>query len=122
MRILVVEDDPAVRELLVADLELEGHNVRTVPDGLAGLEAIEQSPPDAVVCDVMMPELSGWDLVRRLRADERWTTLPVVLLSARDAVDDVRHGYESGASVVLGKPYATGHLHEVLTALVSMRR
>lgn len=121
MRILVVEDDPSVRDLLVADLELEGHAVEAVADGAAGLAALEASTPDAVVCDVMMPELSGWDVVRRLRTDARWERLPVVLLSARDTTDDVRHGYEAGASVVLSKPYDAGKLHEVLTALVSMR-
>lgn len=121
MRILVVEDDPSIRELLVADLELEGHEVQAVGDGLAALAAIEAEAPDAVVCDVMMPELTGWDVVRRLRADERFATLPVVVLSARDAQDDVRTGYEAGASVVLSKPYESGKLAEVLTALVSMR-
>ena len=120
MRIVVVEDDPGVRQLLVTDLEVEGHQVLAFPDGIAGLAAVDEHAPDAVVCDVMMPELSGWDVVRTLRADPRHARLPVVLLTARDAPDDVRHGYEAGASLVLGKPYDAGKLHEVLTALVGM--
>ena len=122
MRIVVVEDDPGVRSLIVADLELEGHAVQAEQDGMAGLAAVEQDMPDAVVCDVMIPELSGWDLVRRLRSDDRLRRLPVVLLSAREAKDDVRQGYEAGASMVLPKPYDAGTLNEVLTALVAMRR
>ncbi|MCW2616806.1 MAG: response regulator [Frankiales bacterium] len=122
MRILVVEDDPSVRALLVADLELAGHEVEAVEHGTAGLASVAASTPDAVVCDVMMPEVSGWDVVRTLRADERWKRLPVVLLTARDTTDDVRHGYEAGASLVLSKPYDAGKLDEVLTALVSMQR
>ena len=121
MRILVVEDDPDVRQLLVTLLEIEGEQVEAVRDGAAGLAAIEAHLPDAVICDVMMPAMTGWDLVRRLRADERYTTLPVVLLSARVSADDVRNGYEAGASVVLPKPFDTTELHEVLTALIAMR-
>ena len=69
----------------------------------------------------MMRTLSGWDVVRTLRADPRHARLPVVLLTARDAPDDVRHGYEAGASLVLGKPHDAAKLHEVLTALVGMQ-
>ena len=121
MRIVVVEDDPDVRQLLVTLLEIEGEQVEAVRDGVAGLAAIDAHLPDAVVCDVMMPAMTGWDLVRHLRADERYATLPVVLLSARVSTDDVRNGYEAGASVVLPKPFDTTELHEVLTALVAMR-
>lgn len=121
MRIVVVEDDPGVRGLLVAGLELEGHEVLAAPDGASGLELVGEVEPDAVVCDVMMPTVTGWELVRALRADPRYGRLPIVLLSARDSTDDVRHGYEAGASLVLSKPYDADKLHEVLTALVSMR-
>ena len=121
MRIVVVEDDPGVRGLLATGLELEGHEVLSAPDGPAGLAMVAEVLPDAVVCDVMMPGMSGWDVVCALREDARFEHLPVALLSARDSTDDTRHGYEAGASVVLPKPYDGGKLHEVLTALVSMR-
>lgn len=121
MRIVVVEDDPSVRGLLVAGLELEGHEVTVAEDGSAGLAVIRETRPDAVVCDVMMPALSGWDLVTALRSEADFATLPVVLLSARDSKDDVRHGYESGASVVLGKPFDARELHELLTTLAANR-
>lgn len=121
MRILIIEDDPVVRGLLVVDLELLGHQVAAVADGAAGLAAVERHVPDAVVCDVMMAELSGWEVVQRLRADPGHAGLLVVLLSARDTPDDVRHGYEAGASLVLAKPYDGAKLHEVLTALAAMR-
>lgn len=122
MLIVAADDDPGVRSLFVAELTLAGHTVVEADDGLAALSAIERVSPDAVVLDVMMPELDGWALLTRLRADERFRDLPVVLVSARCVGDDVRHGYELGASAVLPKPYSGQQLCEVLSALVLARQ
>lgn len=122
MRIVAADDDPGVLGLIVAELTLAGHEVVPAGDGLAALGAIERVKPDAAVLDVMMPELDGWALVAKLRADERFADLPVVLVSARSLVDDVRRGYEAGASVVLPKPYNGEQLVDVLSALVRNRR
>lgn len=117
MRIVVVDDDPSVRALLQAQLELAGHEVHVADDGMAGLRLVQESSPDAVVLDVMMPEASGWQVLEQLRSDPRTARLPVVLLTARNLPDDVRHGYELGASAVLSKPYEEHQLIDVLTTL-----
>ena len=117
MRVLVVDDDPTVRVLLNAELVGAGHTVELAEDGATGLELLRRSRPDAVVLDVMMPGLSGWDVLRQLRSDASLSGLTVVLLSARDLPDDVRHGYEAGASLVLSKPYDAEQLLSLLGTL-----
>lgn len=122
MLIVAADDDPSVRSLFVAELTVAGHEVVEAGDGVAALRAIERVSPGAVVLDVMMPELDGWALLGKLRADDRFKDLPVVLVSARSTGDDVRRGYEAGASVVLPKPYSGEQLLDVLSALMRNRQ
>lgn len=103
MRILVADDDPTVRLLLVTHLEADGHEVSTAEEGTAALAAVRQDRPDALVLDVMMPGLTGWEVLQALRAEDLLTGMPVVLISGRDLADDQRNGYELGASLVLSK-------------------
>ena len=117
MRVLVVDDDPTVRELLHAELTNAGHDVELAEDGTTGLERLRSERPDAVLLDVMMPGLSGWEVLSELRSDSSLQGLTVVLLSARDRADDVRHGYELGASLVLSKPYDAEQLLSLLSTL-----
>lgn len=117
MRILVVDDDPSIRELLTAQLQLAGHDVTVATDGQAALDAVGRHAPDAMVVDVMMPGVNGWQVLEALGAAPGGRQFPVVVLSARDLRDDVRRGYELGASAVLAKPYDADELLSVLTTL-----
>ena len=117
MRVLVVDDDPVIRELLTAELDVAGHEVTVASDGRDGLEVIRRDRPDALVLDVMMPTVSGWDVLQQLRADSDYDDVPIVLLSARDVPDDVRHGYALGASLVMSKPCDGEQLVSLLEVL-----
>lgn len=118
MRILVVDDDPSVRDLVSLQLELEGHEVATAVDGVAALELIESAPvPDLLVLDVMMPRLNGWDVLERLRADERHRRLPVVLVTAKDLPNDRQRGRELGATALLAKPHDAQCLIDIVAAV-----
>jgi CheY-like chemotaxis protein len=117
MRILVADDDPTVRLLLVSHLEADGHTVETVEEGTAALAAVRQDRPDALVMDVMMPGLTGWEVLQALRAEGLSAGLPVVLVSGRDLAADQRHGYELGASLVLSKSDDFSKLAGTLEAL-----
>jgi CheY-like chemotaxis protein len=117
VRILVADDDPKVRLLLVSHLEAGGHAVHTVVDGTAALAAVRQDAPDALVLDVMMPGLTGWEVLQALRAENLVAGLPVVLVSGRDLLADQRHGYELGASLVLSKSDDFSKLAGTLEAL-----
>ncbi len=123
-RILVADDNADMRDY-VARLLSEAWDVDVVADGAAALEAIELSPPDLVLADVMMPRLSGFELVRRLRANAETRHIPVVLLTARAGAESTADGLLSGANDYLVKPFAARDLLvrvEAQLALLRTRR
>jgi two-component system, OmpR family, response regulator MprA len=116
MRILVVDDEAAVRESLERSLRFEGYEVVAASDGAEALERVREDRPDAVVLDVLMPRLDGLETCRRLRAGG--DDLPVLLLTARDAVADRVNGLDVGADDYLVKPFALEELLARLRALL----
>ena len=116
--VLVVDDDRGVRQALELGLGLEGFAVRLAADGEAALELTAQRLPSVILLDVMMPGLSGVEVVRRLRAQGR--TLPVCMLSARDEVDDRVAGLAAGADDYVVKPFSVAELAARLHALVRL--
>jgi two-component system response regulator MprA len=119
-RVLVVDDDPDVRDAVETALELEGHSVMTAPDGLAALKRMGQAEFDAVVLDVLMPNLDGFEVCRRLRAAGNRT--PILILTARDAEEDTIRGLDLGADDYLVKPFALGELLARVRALLRRTR
>ena len=108
MRLLVVEDEPKMAELLKRGLEREGHAVDTVSNGAEAIWSATEVEYDAIVLDVMIPAPDGFEVCRELRRRERWT--PVLMLTARDAVDDRVKGLDAGADDYLTKPFAFAEL------------
>ena len=119
MRILVVDDDPAVRRSIDRALRLEGYEVVAVSSGGEALEALAQAPPDALILDLGLPDLDGLTVCRRMRSAGDDT--PVLILTARDAVDDRVQGLDAGADDYLVKPYALAELLARLRALLRRR-
>jgi two-component system response regulator MprA len=116
-RVLVVEDDPPVRRMLERSLAAEGFEVRAAADGGAALAMVADSAPDLVVLDVTMPGLSGIDVCRRLR--ENGLSGGVLMLTARDAVEDRVRGLDAGADDYVVKPFA---IEEVVARLHALTR
>nr|WP_277355420.1 response regulator transcription factor [Curtobacterium pusillum] len=116
---MVVEDDPAMGDLVERGLTGEGHAVTVVTDGVAALVQARSQPFDAAAIDVMLPEMSGFEVCRRLR--EMGQDLPVILITARDAVDDRVFGLDSGADDYLTKPFAIAELNARLRAQLRRR-
>jgi two-component system response regulator MprA len=116
MRVLVVDDDPAVRESLRRSLVFNGYQVELAADGEQALRAVADSRPDAVVLDVMMPRLDGLATCRALRA--AGDDVPVLMLTARDEVADRVAGLDAGADDYLPKPFALEELLARLRALL----
>ncbi|MFD9705102.1 response regulator transcription factor [Lentzea sp. NPDC059081] len=116
MRILVVDDDRAVRESLRRSLQFNGYQVETAGDGMQALESVTSARPDAMVLDVMMPRLDGLEVCRRLRSTG--DDLPILVLTARDAVSDRVSGLDAGADDYLPKPFALEELLARLRALL----
>ncbi|HMM19228.1 MAG TPA: response regulator transcription factor [Selenomonadales bacterium] len=116
MRILVVEDDDVLREAVVALLSEEQYDVDEAAAGDEGLYAAEQGIHDLLVLDIMLPEVSGLEIVRALRG--KGSLVPILLLTARDSVDDRVIGLESGADDYLVKPFAIRELLARIKALI----
>ena len=116
MRILVVDDDPAVRRSLEHALRRDGYDVAMAGDGAAALAEHARTPPDAVILDVMMPEPNGLEICRRLR--DAGDATPILLLTARDLVVDRVAGLDAGADDYLVKPFALEELRARLRALL----
>lgn len=119
-RVLVVDDDPDVREAVETALRLDGHSVATAVDGLAALKRLGQSEFDAVVLDVLMPNLDGLEVCRRLRASGNRT--PILIVTARDSEEDTIRGLDLGADDYLVKPFALGELLARVRALLRRTR
>jgi two-component system, OmpR family, response regulator len=115
MWVLVIEDEQSMGDLLRAGLEEENHTVTVARDGLEGLRAAEACQVDAIVLDVMMPELSGIDVARVLRSSGR--DVPILMLTARDAPGDIVKGLDAGADDYLTKPFSFEVLLARLRAL-----
>jgi two-component system response regulator MprA len=116
MRLLVVDDDPSVREALALVLDLNGFDVTTAIDGRQAIRTLAVDSPDAVILDVLMPGLDGLEVCRRLRATGNRT--PVLMLTARSEVSERVAGLEAGADDYLAKPFAREELIARLRALL----
>ena len=117
MRVLVVEDEPKMADVIRRALQREGYSVDLAPTGSEAMWFIESVSFDAVVLDAMIPPPDGFEICRRLRAADVWT--PVLMLTARDAVADRVAGLDSGADDYLTKPFA---IAELLARLLAMTR
>jgi two-component system OmpR family response regulator len=116
-RVLVVDDEPNISALLSATLRLVAYEVRVAESGHAALVAVEEFEPDLVVLDVMLPDLDGFDVARRLRAAGRG--VPVLFLTARDALEDRISGLTAGADDYVTKPFS---LEEVVLRIRAILR
>ena len=114
--LLVVDDDTEIRDALGRAFRLDGYKVRTASGGAAALEAVAAEAPDAIVLDLMMPDVDGVQVCRRLRENGDHT--PVLLLTARDAVNDRVTGLDAGADDYLVKPFALAELLARVRALL----
>src|SRR3954466_13915821 len=114
--VLVVDDDPQLREALTRALQLDGYDVSTASNGAQALDAVSNRRPDLMVLDVMMPYVGGLDVCRTLR--ERRDRLPILVLTARDEVGDRVAGLDAGADDYLTKPFALDELRARLRALL----
>lgn len=114
--ILVVDDEPDIRDLVRFRLEHDGYRVITASDGEAGLSLARAERPDLCVLDVMMPKLSGLEVLAQLRQDPSTATMRVILLTARGQDADVDRGFELGAQDYMTKPFSPKELRRRVNA------
>jgi DNA-binding response OmpR family regulator len=117
MKLLVVEDEKRMAELLCQGLSEEGHNVQCARDGSQGLELARTQEFDVIILDVMLPKLDGYELTKGLRAEK--ISAPVLFLTAKDSVPDMVRGLNLGADDYMTKPFS---FHELLARLRAIER
>jgi len=105
MTILIIEDDSALCETMLAVLALEGFSALRAPDGETGLQMIGEHSPDLVLSDIVMPGLDGYEMLAKMRQNPATAAIPVIFVTARRGVDDMQRAVELGAAGWLSKPF-----------------
>jgi CheY-like chemotaxis protein len=116
-RVLVVDDDEVIRQLIAVNLTLEGFDVATAVDGQDCLDKVQAINPDVITLDVMMPRLDGWETAIQLRKSPETAHIKVVLITARAQEDDIARGASVGADAYLTKPFDPGEMIRVIREL-----
>jgi DNA-binding response OmpR family regulator len=119
--VLAADDDEDILALVTFRLERSGYAVLQARDGAEALELARERTPDLAVLDVMMPKIDGLELTRRLRAEERTSRMPIILLTARAQDTDVQQGFEAGADDYIRKPFSPRELKARVEAMLGRR-
>jgi DNA-binding response OmpR family regulator len=116
--VLAADDDEDILELIAFRLEHSGYTVLQARDGQEALDLARTSRPDLAVLDVMMPKIDGFEVTRRLRADDSTTRMPIILLTARTQEADVQRGFDAGADDYIRKPFSPQELRARVQAIL----
>ena len=114
IRVLVIEDEAHIRMALEYNLQMDGFEVHLAENGRLGIEAVGRVRPDLVLCDWMMPEMNGVEVVRELKGNPKTSHLPVFMLTAKSMVGDVEEAFKAGADDYITKPFDPLKLGEML--------
>jgi len=117
-KILVIDDDTAINELIKVNLELEGHSVIQAPDGIKGFALCKQELPSLVILDVMMPEVDGFTVAQRIRKNDETKDIPILMLTALSQLNDKVNGFNIGVDDYLVKPFEMEELKVRVRALL----
>ncbi|MDU1905874.1 MAG: two-component regulator propeller domain-containing protein [Dysgonomonas sp.] len=119
-KLLIIEDDNEIREFLMSQLE-NSFQVLTASNGLKGLEVATNEQPDLIVCDVMMPEMNGFEVTKKLKSDFETSHIPIILLTAHSSIEHQVEGIEAGADSYIMKPFSTKYLTTRIIKLIEQR-
>lgn len=117
-KILVIEDEDILAQILVMGLEGDGHTVISAGDGVAGLEAVRSESPDLVVTDMSLPKMTGWELIEKLRAQPATADLPIIAMTGHATAEDRSAAYAAGVSAYQQKPIDMARLKAKITELL----
>jgi DNA-binding response OmpR family regulator len=117
-RILVVDDDPSILKFVQANLEARGYQVLTAADGEEAIQIAEKEKPEMIILDIVMPEMDGFAVCRKIR---EWSTIPVIMLSAREGENDKEKCADCGATDYLTKPFVLRELLSLVKTLLKQK-
>lgn len=118
VKVLVVDDEPAILDLVCQILLRSGYEVHTASDGDAAYKAIYDLMPDLVILDLMLPRMDGWEICRRIKSDEEVRSIPILMLTARREERDIVAGLDLGADDYVKKPFSTAELRARVAAIL----
>jgi DNA-binding NarL/FixJ family response regulator len=121
-QLLLVDDEPALRTAVQAYLEESGFSVQTANNGNEGWEMVQRFTPDLVISDVMMPQVDGYQFLKKLRDDARFQALPVIFLTARGMTGDRINGYDAGCDAYISKPFDPDELVAIIKSILTRQR
>jgi len=117
-RLLVVDDEPDLREAIMFDLQLSGYEVLSAKDGMEGLKMAREKDPDLLILDLLLPRMDGYRVCRMLKVDKTTESIPIIMLTAKATREDERLGMESGADMYMTKPFDPEILLENVESLL----
>ena len=117
-RILVIDDDPDIVQFVKMNLELEGYEVESATGGAEALKILSEEDFDLVLLDVMMPEIDGFTVCRRIKEEPRTKEIPVIFLTAKGGGEALAEGFESGAIMYINKPFTANKLLTIVTTML----
>ncbi|MDD5448820.1 MAG: response regulator, partial [Actinomycetota bacterium] len=117
-KVLVIDDDPRLLEVMRTNLEMEGYDVITEARGVAGLATAIVDQPDVIILDILIPDMDGWEICRKLRAEPKTRYIPTIMLTALNETHNVVRGFECGADDYLSKPFEMAELFARLNSLL----
>jgi DNA-binding response OmpR family regulator len=120
-KVLIVEDDPVVRDLLKLSLESEGYVVLVAPNGIKLMSMISVDHPDALILDIMLPWIDGYELCRTIKSRAELSSIPIIFISAKASRQDIDRGYACGADAYFTKPLELADLSSKIDELISAR-
>lgn len=121
-RILVIDDEESVVDIIRLTLEADGFEVKTALTGASGVALAKQDKPDLIFLDIMMPELNGLEVCAQLKEDPQTSDIPIVIISVKTLKEDIQRGLEVGASAYITKPFDPLTLRDVITNLLGNRK
>lgn len=117
-KVLIIDDDKSIVELVKVNLELQGHTIHSANDALTGIALAQQEQPDLIILDLMMPEVDGFTACQRIRQNETLKNIPILMLTALSRTDDKVSGFNAGADDYLTKPFELPELYVRVKALL----
>jgi len=119
--ILIVDDEPNIVELIKSILEFEDYTIRVAYNGVQAIQEVEKKQPDLIILDIMMPEMDGYEVSEKLKQNEQFKDIPIVMLTAKGKTSDMQKGYLTGVEGYISKPFNSSDLLEVIKIILNQK-
>ncbi|MDH5559500.1 MAG: response regulator [Deltaproteobacteria bacterium] len=118
-KVLIVDDEKKIRDLVAFRLEFKGYQVQNASNGTEAIQSVEKDPPELIVLDIMMPDITGYEVCKRLKSDEKTKKIKIILLTAKGRKQDEEEGFSVGADAYMTKPFRANILLDKIEELLN---